>query len=146
MGGDQTLRSRTRFAKQASMRTTIFAVILTMLSASGCGRSVTKADARQENCQLPVSTWHEREVDPPSLVKVWSVSVQRDYVTLNGKPTSDNAALRAIEATKDYDPGAYVLLDKGTANCSRVRKIAHQVDERFNCTLNYCYSSTHTVR
>ena len=78
-------------------------------------------------------------MQPPSLVKVWNVRVRRDNVELDGKPTEDGTALKAMEATRDYDPGAYVLLNRGTAQCSRVKALARQVSERFNCAENYCY-------
>ena len=132
------MRGQPNPAKRVAMRSGVSNLVMIMLLASGCSTSGDPADS-SKNCELSLPDWHDRDVEPPNLVKIWDVRVQPDDVVLDGRPTSDDAALGAIEATKEYDPGAYVLLHGGAAKCSRVRKFARQVSERFNCARSYCF-------
>jgi hypothetical protein len=78
-------------------------------------------------------------------VKVWNVRVRPDDAELDAKPTHDDLALNAIEATKDYDPGPYVLLNRGTAQCSRVKAMARLLSDRFNCRELLLFCSGHRL-
>jgi hypothetical protein len=73
-------------------------------------------------------------------VQIWNVRLTGNGdIELNGRQTRRTSAISQIVATRDYDPGAYVLLSNRDASCRDLKQLAVEIDEKFNCDLNYCF-------
>ena len=113
-------------------------MLLCGLALSACGQpNVTEGPGGA--CRWQSKVWHFDSVAPPNRVQIWNVLPVGLDLELNGKRVTRSSAISQIEATKDYDPGAYVLLSKGNASCNGLKLLADEIDDRFNCDLNYCF-------
>lgn len=147
--GEQAASQNVRFPPIADVRLSsdnaamtnrfIATVLLGGLVLTACGKSDV-TDGPDGACRWQSNVWHFRSVAPPNMVQVWKVLPAGDDVELNGKKVSRSFAISQIAATKDYDPGAYVLLSKGDGTCQELKELADKIDDRFNCGHNYCFA------
>lgn len=113
---------------------------LSIIGIVGCNNNADgELETRGGACKIASKNWKTGYVEPPSLVRVWNIGLLPNSVVVNRSRMADDDALQLVEGTKNFDPGAYVLLNQGSADCDRVEAIALQIDDRFDCEMNYCY-------
>ena len=123
----------------AMTNSTIATVLLGGLFLSACSKSDV-AEGPDGACRWQSNVWHFGSAAPPNRAQIWKVLPAGADIEVNGKRVSRSFAISQIEATKDYDPAAYVLLSKGDASCRELKRLADEIGDRFNCDLNYCFA------
>lgn len=114
--------------------------LATIMMASACGRSQHSTAYARDTCGLSEPRWHLIEVSPPNRVLVWRVLVDPVGLQVNGDRLADQAGLAAMRRSKALRPSPYLILTRGgSVSCERIANITHQIDNIFDCEVNYCY-------
>lgn len=89
-------------------------------------------------CSMP--DWRREQPDPPRHVLILQVRTDHQTIILNGKAMPEQDALRLLGESRSYRPSPYlILVPEANSDCDEVEVLARRINERFDCSRNYCY-------